>query len=325
MKKRLSFPLHSILLIAAIIFASAVGKKDILEQTTTITSSRIMNLSFAQSSNTLLMSDSEKKVNNAIIALNKAKQTKDNIDIATAKAQTENLSSNMVKDTISMEIALLEEEIDQENFYQMLKEDLESLQTSLNEKQLKITKQKIMELTNEKRKQELEKIVNSIEKKIEKKKAEQKKKEEEQKKREQQQLEQQRLQQVQSSYQVVADASQRNALEVIKGSISAYSPYCPGCGGYIAYGLDVRQDILYHDKTFGNIRIVAGDDSYPFGTIVRMKNVNGNDIYAIVLDRGESIGKGKLRLFDLLFATEASAYQFGIANNIECEILRYGF
>lgn len=75
------------------------------------------------------------------------------------------------------------------------------------------------------------------------------------------------------------------------------------------------------------VRIVAGDSSYPFGTIVRIKNLNyfGEDIYAIVLDRGGAIGKNKRVLFDLLFALDENANKFGVAYNVECEILRLGY
>ena len=115
-------------------------------------------------------------------------------------------------------------------------------------------------------------------------------------------------------------------IEKVTGAVSAFSPYCQGCGGYVAYGKDVRNGNIYHyDPVYGSVRIVAGDSAYPFGTIVRFNNLKGGTIYAIVLDRGGSIGKGRHRLWDLLFTTQQEAYQFGVAYNVEAEILRLGF
>ena len=67
-----------------------------------------------------------------------------------------------------------------------------------------------------------------------------------------------------------------------------------GCQGYTASGKYVGNgDIYQYDDEYGMVYIVAGGSEYPFGTIVRFKNVNyfGKDIYAIVLDRGGAIGK----------------------------------
>ena len=119
-------------------------------------------------------------------------------------------------------------------------------------------------------------------------------------------------------------------LETLKGSLAGYGPDCYGCtsfrtasGRYIGDG-----KIYYDDKDFGKIRIVAGDKSYPFGTIVRISNTNYGDnspIYAIVLDRGGGVGKGKKFLFDLLFETEKAAAKAGSRKNVTFEILRLGY
>lgn len=120
-----------------------------------------------------------------------------------------------------------------------------------------------------------------------------------------------------------------NVLERLTGKVTAFTPYCSdGCQGYTASGKFVGNgDIYQYDSEYGMVHIVAGDSSYPFGTIVRIKNLNyfGEDIYAIVLDRGGAIGKNRRALFDLLFATEENANRFGVAYNIECEILRLGY
>ena len=119
-------------------------------------------------------------------------------------------------------------------------------------------------------------------------------------------------------------------LETLTGSLAGYGPDCYGCtsfrtasGRYIGDG-----NIYYEDEDYGKIRIVAGDKSYPFGTIVRISNTyygDNSDIYAIVLDRGGGVGKGKRFLFDLLFETESAASKAGSRKNVKFEILRLGY
>lgn len=119
-------------------------------------------------------------------------------------------------------------------------------------------------------------------------------------------------------------------IEELIGNLSGYGPDCYGCtsnltasGRYVGEG-----NIYYEDSTYGKIRIVAADRAYPFGTIVRISNVdfyNKEPFYAIVLDRGGDIGKNKKFLFDLLFASESEAYQLGKEVNVKYEIVRLGY
>lgn len=119
-------------------------------------------------------------------------------------------------------------------------------------------------------------------------------------------------------------------IETLIGTLVGYGPDCVGCtsnrtasGYYIGEG-----NIYYDDASYGKVRIVAGDYSYPFGTIVKISNVDYfNDVpfYAIVLDRGSDIGKNKKHLFDLLFAKEIDAYPMGKEINIKYEIVRLGY
>lgn len=125
-------------------------------------------------------------------------------------------------------------------------------------------------------------------------------------------------------------SSEEVILETLVGSLVGYGPDCSGCtsnrtasGKYIGEG-----NIYYEDNTYGKVRIVAGDYSYPFGTIVRISNVdffNDEPFYAIVLDRGGDIGKNGKHLFDLLFASEKDAYSMGKEINIKYEIMRLGY
>ena len=125
----------------------------------------------------------------------------------------------------------------------------------------------------------------------------------------------------------VADAKYSDILETRVGKLTAYGPDCPGCSGRVGWGQNVTGgNIYYNDATYGQLRIVAGDKKYPYGTIVRIKNSRaGSDIMAIVLDRGGSVGIGKATMFDLLFASGSEASSFGTSNNCTFEILRYGF
>ena len=121
-----------------------------------------------------------------------------------------------------------------------------------------------------------------------------------------------------------------NEIEVIKsyrGPMTAYGPDCVGCSGITSSGYNVlKGNIYYHDKTYGNIRIVAADKSLPFGTIVRISDLDvfNDDILAIVLDRGSAIGFNKKTYFDLLYKSEKETEFFGrrFAN---FDILRMGY
>lgn len=110
--------------------------------------------------------------------------------------------------------------------------------------------------------------------------------------------------------------------EIVIGKMSGYGPDCVGCSGYLVNGHYVGNgNIYYDDSEYGQVRIVAGDKKYKFGTIVRIND----SMLAIVLDRGGSIGIGKKFMFDLLYASEAEANSNGISYNTKFEILRNGF
>lgn len=115
-------------------------------------------------------------------------------------------------------------------------------------------------------------------------------------------------------------------LETQVGSLSGYGPDCVGCSGFLASGLDVRGgNIYYSDPTYGNVRILAGDRSYPYGTIVRVKGSRLSEFIGIVLDRGGAVGFGKSHLFDLLYKTSVEALKNEVSYNTTFEILRYGY
>lgn len=117
-----------------------------------------------------------------------------------------------------------------------------------------------------------------------------------------------------------------DVLETQVGSLSGYGPDCVGCSGFLASGIDVRNgNIYYSDSTYGNVRILAGDRSYPYGTIVRVKGSRLSEFVGIVLDRGGAVGFGKSHLFDLLYKSSAGALKNEVSYNTTFEILRYGY
>lgn len=122
------------------------------------------------------------------------------------------------------------------------------------------------------------------------------------------------------------DTTNHQVLETYHGTISYYGPDCGGCiSGKTASGYKISSDITtYKDNTYGNLRIVAGDYKYPFGTIVRFTYQNGTQELAILLDRG-GVGLSKKYQFDLLVSSEEESYRRGVSSNTKIEILRYGY
>lgn len=126
--------------------------------------------------------------------------------------------------------------------------------------------------------------------------------------------------------EVVVSKPVSDVLEKQVGSLSGYGPDCKGCSGYLASGRYVGDgNIYYSDSTYGTVRILSGDKTYPFGTIVRVKSSSWGTFLAIVLDRGGGVGFGKTHLFDLLYSSNSLAYDYGASYNTVFEILRYGY
>lgn len=137
-----------------------------------------------------------------------------------------------------------------------------------------------------------------------------------------------------------------SVIETYTGILTGYGPDCVGCGNpntgkvSTASGYHVANfvdgsiapafTITYNDSEYGEVRIVAADDSIPFYSIIRITIPNWNEpIMAIVLDRGSTVGfencrssKGCLTQFDLLYPTEAES--LGKTKNVKFELLRSG-
>lgn len=121
------------------------------------------------------------------------------------------------------------------------------------------------------------------------------------------------------------EQKKENILETFYGTVTAYGPDCYGCIGITASGYDVRNKIYYNDKEYGNIRIIAADRKYSFGTIIKLSDLTIGDLIVIVLDRGSAIGNNKSAQADLLFYNEDDCYEFGRQKNIKFEVLRKGY
>lgn len=107
-----------------------------------------------------------------------------------------------------------------------------------------------------------------------------------------------------------------------KGTMSGYGS---DIGNYTASGHYIGDSIYYPDSTYGNIRILAGDKSIPFGTVIEVSNSNAGSFIGIVLDTGRNIGFGKIYDFDLLFETSREALNYGVSRNVSFKILRVGY
>lgn len=105
------------------------------------------------------------------------------------------------------------------------------------------------------------------------------------------------------------------------GKVTHYGPDCTGCSGITASGYNVKNTIYYSDSEYGSVRIVAAPKEIPLYSILILHNYKGDPITVIVLDRGGAIKGTK---FDILVSSEKEAYSWGIQNDVEFEILRWG-
>ena len=109
---------------------------------------------------------------------------------------------------------------------------------------------------------------------------------------------------------------------IFTGTMSGYGS---DIGSLTASGHYIGDSIYYPDSTYGNIRILAGDRSIPFGTVIRVSNSNAGSFIGIVLDTGRNIGFDRLYDFDLLFETSKEAINYGVSKDVTFEILRVGY
>lgn len=88
----------------------------------------------------------------------------------------------------------------------------------------------------------------------------------------------------------------------VRMNTTAYTPYCKGCSGITASGVNVKAS-----QTYKGYKIVAAPRQFAFGTKMYIPGFG----HAIVLDRGGAITGDKL---DLLVRTKSQAYAWGRKN-----------
>ena len=122
------------------------------------------------------------------------------------------------------------------------------------------------------------------------------------------------------------------------GKLTSYGADCKGCSKEGNVSCMTREGkkhslthdgIYYKDTTYGNVRILAADNSgFPCGTVVKVNN-GKEEFTGIVLDTGSSMrtawNNGTVWL-DLAFATQAEAKAGGMSsNNAKFVVQRWGW
>ena len=122
------------------------------------------------------------------------------------------------------------------------------------------------------------------------------------------------------------------------GSTTGYGADCVGCSGNVACSTSngvhnlIRDGVFYNDSKYGNVRIVAADNSkFSCGTVMEIDNGIMDPFMAIVLDTGGAMrsawNNGNI-LIDIAFSYENSN---GINNatnrsgNVKFKVYRNGW
>lgn len=227
----------------------------------------------------------------------------------------------------SMKITKESKSVDNNNLSKFLQSSILETASSVKEIEIESSKQTEVEVkkeTESDNKKESTEVNGTKQEEVKKEKIEEKQPEKKQEEQPKQPVQEPEEVTPKDNYSAI-ETNGHNVLETYTGTISYYGPDCSGCSGRTASGYNIsKTSTTYPDNTYGNIRIVAGDYKYPFGTIVRFTYQNGQTELAIVLDRG-GVGIGKKYQFDLLVASEQDSYKKGISPNTKIEILRSGY
>lgn len=129
-------------------------------------------------------------------------------------------------------------------------------------------------------------------------------------------------------------------LSVSYGSTTGYGADCVGCTGFVACPTPsgathnlIRDGIYYHDLTYGDVRIIAADNSlFPCGTIIFVDNGIIEPFRAIVMDTGSAMRNAWRNynqiLIDIAFSYENSTGIYDATNrngNVKLEVYRTGW
>jgi 3D (Asp-Asp-Asp) domain-containing protein len=130
----------------------------------------------------------------------------------------------------------------------------------------------------------------------------------------------------------------RGPISISYGSTTGYGANCVGCSGNVACSTRngthnlIRDGIYYNDSKYGNVRIIAADNSlYSCGTIIEIDNGIMDPFMAIVLDTGGAMrsawSNGNI-LIDIAFPSE---YSNGVndatnkSGNVKFKVYRNGW
>lgn len=123
------------------------------------------------------------------------------------------------------------------------------------------------------------------------------------------------------------------------GHLTGYGPDCPGCSKVGNVSCKTREGekhsliydgITYTDSTFGEVRILAADNSaFPCGTIIKVDNGVIDEFYGVVLDTGYTMRKAWSEgtvWIDLAYSSQ-SAKGIGKAtsSNTKFNVQRWGW
>lgn len=130
----------------------------------------------------------------------------------------------------------------------------------------------------------------------------------------------------------------RGPISISYGSTTGYGANCVGCSGNVAcstnYGTHslINDGVYYEDSKYGNVRIVAADNSlYPCGTIISIDNGVMDPFMGIVLDTGGAMRNawqnGNI-LIDIAFSYEDSKGIYDATNmdgSVKFKVYRVGW
>ena len=123
------------------------------------------------------------------------------------------------------------------------------------------------------------------------------------------------------------------------GKMTGYGPDCPGCSlvGNVScltregtnHSL-INDGLYYNDVSFGNLRILAADNSvFPCGTVVKVNNGVLNEFNGIVLDTGYAMRNAWTEgvvWMDLAFSSQEEALTGGATSfNTSYSVQRWGW
>lgn len=130
----------------------------------------------------------------------------------------------------------------------------------------------------------------------------------------------------------------RGPISISYGSTTGYGADCVGCSGNVACSTRngthnlIRDGVYYNDSKYGNVRIVAADNSlYSCGTIIEVDNGIMDPFMAIVLDTGGTMRNawdaGNI-LIDIAFSYEDSRGIYDATNmsgSVKFKVYRLGW